>query len=85
MKTTSFTRAVVLFCLVAIMASGEVTVDANTPKRNLQPLKKDAKDPVDVKKRVVKNTVKKADKKAHKKKQKAKRHLRPKDGANSVV
>ena len=74
MKTTSFTRAAVLFYLVAIMAGGEVTVDANTPKRNLQPLKKGAKDPVDVKERVVKKPDKK-DKTKQKKKQKAKQHL----------
>ena len=74
MKTTSFTRAAVLFSLVAIMASGEVTVDANTQKRNL---KKKAL----VKKALVKTTVKKAHKKAQKKKN-PKRNLRPKDGVN---
>ena len=32
MKTTSFNRAAVLFCLVAIMAGGEVTLDAKPTK-----------------------------------------------------
>ena len=71
MKTTSFTRAAVLFSLVAIMASGEVTVDANTQKRNLK------------KKALVKKAlVKKVGKNGVKKQKPAKRHLRPKDGAN---
>ena len=94
MKTTSFTRAAVLFSLVAIMASGEITVDANTQKRNLKKkanlkdkkLKKGAKEAV-VKKRVVKKAIggkKATGKKVVKKggKKNPKRNLRPKDGAN---
>ena len=70
MKTTSFTRVAVFFCLVAIMAGGEVTVDAKTQKRNLKTKK------AVVKKALVKRAlVKKVGKNGVKKQKPAKRHL----------
>ena len=75
MKTTSFTRAAVLFCLVAMMASGKVTVDAKTLKRNLKTKKAVVKKTVVKKALVKKALVKKVGKNGVKKQKPAKRYL----------